>query len=46
MIPIIGLAVGVVLGLVLEPTLPAVLQPYLPIAIVAVIAAVQILFMR
>lgn len=39
MIPIVGLAVGVVLGLVLEPTLPAVLQPYLPIAIVAALDA-------
>ena len=40
MIPLVGLAVGVVLGLLLEPTLPTVLlQPYLPIAIVAALDA-------
>ena len=39
MIPLVGLAVGVVLGLILEPTLPTVLQPYLPIAIVAALDA-------
>jgi len=38
-IPLVGLAVGVVLGLLLEPTLPTVLQPYLPIAIVAALDA-------
>ena len=40
MIPIIGLAVGVVLGLILDPTVPLVLQPYLPIAVVAALDAV------
>jgi small basic protein len=39
-IPILGLAVGVVLGLVLHPTVPLVLQPYLPIAVVAALDAV------
>jgi len=39
-IPIIGLAVGVVLGLFLDPTVPLVLQPYLPIAVVAALDAV------
>jgi small basic protein len=39
-IPIIGLAVGVVLGLVFHPTVPLVLQPYLPIAVVAALDAV------
>ena len=39
MIPLVGLAVGVVLGLLLQPTLPVVLQPYLPIAIVAALDA-------
>jgi small basic protein len=38
-IPIVGLAVGVVLGLLLQPTLPVGLQPYLPIAIVAALDA-------
>jgi small basic protein len=39
MIPLVGLAVGVVLGLLLQPTLPLGLQPYLPIAIVAALDA-------
>ena len=40
MIPIIGLAVGVLLGLFFEPTVPLWLQPYLPIAVVAALDAV------
>ena len=40
MIPILGLAVGVVLGLVFDPTVPLWLQPYLPIAVVAALDAV------
>ena len=40
MIPILGLAAGVVLGLVLNPTVPLSLQPYLPIAVVAALDAV------
>jgi small basic protein len=40
MIPLIGLAVGVIAGLVFQPTLPTGLQPYLPIAIVAALDAV------
>ena len=39
MIPLIGLALGIVLGLLLQPTLPLGLQPYLPIAIVAALDA-------
>jgi small basic protein len=39
-IPIIGLAAGVVLGLVFNPTVPLSLQPYLPIAVVAALDAV------
>jgi small basic protein len=39
-IPILGLAVGVVLGLVFHPTVPLMLQPYLPIAVVAALDAV------
>ena len=39
MIPLIGLALGVVLGLVLQPTVPIQLQPYLPIAVVAALDA-------
>jgi small basic protein len=38
-IPLIGLALGVVLGLVLQPTVPIQLQPYLPIAVVAALDA-------
>ena len=40
MIPILGLAAGVLLGLFLDPTVPLVLQPYLPIAVVAALDAV------
>ena len=40
MIPILGLAAGVVLGLVFNPTVPLSLQPYLPIAVVAALDAV------
>ena len=40
MIPILGLAVGVLLGLFLHPTVPLGLQPYLPIAVVAALDAV------
>lgn len=40
MIPIIGLAVGLVLGLVLDPAVPLWLQPYLPIAVIAALDAV------
>lgn len=40
MIPLIGLAIGVVIGLFLEPTVPLWLQPYLPIAVVAALDAV------
>jgi len=39
-IPIVGLAAGVVLGLVFNPTVPLSLQPYLPIAVVAALDAV------
>jgi small basic protein len=39
-IPILGLAVGVVLGLLLDPSVPLWLQPYLPIAVVAALDAV------
>ena len=39
-IPIIGLAAGVLLGLFLDPTVPLALQPYLPIAVVAALDAV------
>jgi small basic protein len=39
-IPVIGLAVGVVLGIVFDPTVPLWLQPYLPIAVVAALDAV------
>jgi small basic protein len=39
-IPIIGLAVGVLLGLFFDPTVPLWLQPYLPIAVVAALDAV------
>ncbi|MCV2489064.1 small basic family protein [Geodermatophilus sp. YIM 151500] len=40
MVPIIGLALGVLLGLVFDPTVPLWLQPYLPIAVVAALDAV------
>jgi small basic protein len=39
-IPILGLAVGVLLGLYFDPTVPLALQPYLPIAVVAALDAV------
>jgi small basic protein len=39
-IPIIGLAAGVLLGLIFDPTVPLSLQPYLPIAVVAALDAV------
>jgi small basic protein len=39
-IPILGLAAGVVLGLFFDPTVPLWLQPYLPIAVVAALDAV------
>ncbi|MGI3785671.1 MAG: small basic family protein [Janthinobacterium lividum] len=39
MIPLVGLAAGIVVGLLLQPTLPVGLQPYLPIAIVAALDA-------
>lgn len=39
MIPLFGLAVGIILGILLEPRLPTFLQPYLPIAIVAALDA-------
>lgn len=40
MIPLIGLAAGVILGLVLSPTVPLWLEPYLPIAVIAALDAV------
>ncbi|WP_114907562.1 small basic family protein [Ornithinimicrobium murale] len=40
MIPLIGLAAGVILGLVLSPTVPLWLEPYLPIAVIAAMDAV------
>ena len=40
MIPIVGLAAGVLLGLFFDPTVPLWLQPYLPIAVVAALDAV------
>ena len=40
MIPILGLAAGVLLGLLFDPTVPLALQPYLPIAVVAALDAV------
>jgi small basic protein len=39
-IPILGLAAGVLLGLFFDPTVPLWLQPYLPIAVVAALDAV------
>jgi small basic protein len=38
--PILGLAIGVLLGLFFDPTVPLWLQPYLPIAVVAALDAV------
>jgi small basic protein len=40
MIPLIGLAAGVILGLALAPTVPLWLEPYLPIAVIAALDAV------
>lgn len=40
MIPVLGLAVGVVIGLLLQPEVPFWLQPYLPIAVIAALDAV------
>ena len=40
MIPILGLAAGILLGLLFDPTVPLWLQPYLPIAVVAALDAV------
>lgn len=40
MIPLIGLAAGIVIGLVVSPTVPLWLQPYLPIAVIAAMDAV------
>jgi small basic protein len=40
MIPLIGLAIGIVVGAVWGPTAPLWLQPYLPIAVVAALDAV------
>lgn len=40
MIPILGLAAGIILGLVLSPTVPMWLEPYLPIAVIAALDAV------
>jgi small basic protein len=39
-IPILGLAAGVLLGLFFDPTVPLWLEPYLPIAVVAALDAV------
>lgn len=40
MIPLIGLAAGIVIGLVISPTVPLWLEPYLPIAVIAAMDAV------
>lgn len=40
MIPLIGLAAGVIIGLTLSPTVPLWLEPYLPIAVIAALDAV------
>lgn len=40
MIPVIGLAIGVLAGLLLQPTVPVPLEPYVPIAIIAALDAV------
>ncbi len=40
MIPVIGLAVGVIVGLLLQPEVPLWLEPYLPIAVIAALDAV------
>lgn len=40
MIPVLGLAAGVLLGLLLQPEVPLWLEPYLPIAVIAALDAV------
>lgn len=40
MIPVLGLAIGVVLGLFLQPEVPLWLEPYLAIAVIAALDAV------
>ncbi len=40
MIPVAGLALGLLLGFILHPSVPVWMQPYLPIAIVAALDAV------
>ncbi len=40
MIPVLGLALGVVLGLLVQPEVPLWLEPYLPIAVIAALDAV------
>ncbi|CAN5586652.1 small basic family protein [soil metagenome] len=40
MIPLIGLAAGVVLGFLLQPEVPLWLEPYLAIAVIAALDAV------
>ena len=40
MIPLIGLAIGIIVGVIWGPTAPTWLQPYLPIAVVAALDAV------
>jgi small basic protein len=40
MIPLLGLAAGIIVGLVLAPSVPQPLEPYLPIAIVAAMDAI------
>jgi small basic protein len=39
-IPVLGLALGVLLGLLLQPEVPTWLEPYLPIAVIAALDAV------
>lgn len=40
MIPVLGLALGVVIGLLVQPEVPLWLEPYLPIAVIAALDAV------
>lgn len=40
MIPVLGLALGVVIGLLVQPDVPLWLEPYLPIAVIAALDAV------
>ncbi len=40
MIPVLGLALGVLLGLLVQPEVPLWLEPYLPIAVIAALDAV------